>query len=340
MDKVFFKFFLLLGLVASLWSCSQVNIPPIDNEQDLEIFLTDTLGIFPCLMGDSLSAFDLPTDAQNYLAQNFPQDGIASVVLFASNQDSIYQTTLSSGRVVLFDGQGDYLLDGDPQSIDEDDIEEVLESLLDSLSTYHPDLEIDEIELEWTLNGKSLYEIEFEEVDLELYVLVDGSEICFTIEGDGDDDDDDGGCGDDDDDDEHYVSTDSLPNAILQHLDNNYSDYELEECTKVDTICGSTAVYVIEAEKEQDEDLYLVYEQSGSFRFEKQEAEDNILPQAVKDSIQNNYPGYEREDDVYALRLDNGDVQYIVLLEDDESELNVLYAEDGTEICSWEADDD
>ena len=60
----------------------------------------------------------------------------------------------------------------------------------------------------------------------------------------------------------------------------------------------------------------------------------------MKDSIQNNYPGYEREDDVYALRLDNGDVQYIVLLEDDESELNVLYAEDGTEICSWEADDD
>ncbi|MEL6671167.1 MAG: PepSY-like domain-containing protein [Bacteroidota bacterium] len=335
--NVFFSL-ALLGIV--MYSCDPGDIPTIEDPDDLINYL-DSLGVDSCLVGDTLMVNDLPANAQSYLTQNYPQDPVANVIKYSTFQDSLYQVSLSSGTVVLFDGMGDFLQAGNPATIDPDDLED---RLLDSLAVYFPDLDIEEVELEWSYNGMQAFEIEFAG-DFEIYVFVHGSTICYAIDEDCDDDDDDDDGDDDDcedhDDDDDYIAVDSLPANILQHLQANYPNHEIEECAEILTLCDSTVAYVIEIEDDaHDDEFEVVYDLSGTFLYEIQEYEGN-LPQAIVASIQTNYPGFEAEDDYYLMTLPNGDKRYQVELENDSTdiELIVIFAEDGTVVCEREEDD-
>lgn len=339
MKKSLFSFFGIVSLLLTFWACNQVNVPPINDPEDLQEFLSDSLGIDSCIVGDTLMLSDLPINSQNYLSQNFPQDTLINVVLYTTNQDSLYQADLSSGTIVLFDGMGNYLQDGNPAIINPGDLEDAIK---DTLEAYFPGLEIEEVELEWSYNGMFAYEIELES-DVELYVFVSGNQICYVIEADHDDHYNYGGCDDDDHDEEdEYIPLDSLPVVIIQHIGTNYPTYTAEECAEIDTLCDSTAVFTIELEDNHDNELKLVYEQGGTFLYEMNKIPHSSLPQNVLNSISTSYAGFEWEEKAYKLTWANGTLQYQVELENEatDEELIVIFADDGTILCEKEEADD
>ena len=292
--------FLPTCLLLLLWACNQpVNVPPINNPDDLEGFLTDSLGIDSCIVRDTVGLNTLPSAAQSYLSTNYPQDTLVNVILYQTGTDSLFQADLNSGNLVLFDGMGNFIQDGNPRLIDPSTL---TDSLLDTLNFYFPGLNVEEVELEWSYNGMQALEIELDS-DIELYVFVSANSICFVV-----DDDDYSDC----DDDDHYIPADSLSAAIIQYIDSVYPNARIEGCVELETFCDSIDVYHVEIEKPNGEDVYLVFGLNDDFLHELAEAELSALPSAVQNSISTDYPGFVLEDEIHILTRANGDLLYQV----------------------------
>ena len=325
-------FFLLVGLLSLIWACNQpINVPPINDPNDLSNFLSDSLGIDSCVVRDTISASALPPNVPSYLNANFPQDSIREVLFYQSTTDSLYQVNLSSGTVVLFDAAGNYLWDGDPSILAPTALDD---DLVDSLNLYFPGLDIDEVELEWSYGGVQAYEIELES-DIELYVFVSADHICFIVE----DDDDDDGPYDCDDDDDDYYPVDSLSATIIQYIDSVYPNATIEGCAEIESFCDSVDTYHIEIEKANGVDVYLAFDFNDMFLHELAEAGLSSLPSAVRSSLSNNYSGFILEDEIHILTQANGDELYQVWIENDDTdeELSVVFDMNGGVIC--EVDD-
>ena len=142
-------------------------------------------------------------------------------------------------------------------------------------------------------------------------------------------------CESEDDDMEEMVA---LPAAVEDFIAANYAEYEIDE-SESDSLCTGEAVFEVELEKNDDDELELTFDSEGNLLFTSVEIETSALPTAVSNSIATNYPDYQI-DEVERLDLVNGETQYEVEIENDPSFLELLMAADGTVICEEVDDDD
>lgn len=133
-------------------------------------------------------------------------------------------------------------------------------------------------------------------------------------------------------------STIPLPPVIQNYLNTNYSGAEIEE-SEMDTLCTGTAVYEVEVEVSDDNEIELTFDTEGNLLFTETEIASSQLPAAVTASVSANYAGYAIEE-AAKLELSSGGNQYELELKKGASLLEVLFAADGTKICEEVGDDD
>lgn len=139
-------------------------------------------------------------------------------------------------------------------------------------------------------------------------------------------------CDDDD------KSTVTLPASIQNYLDANYAGSEIEE-SEMDTLCTGTAVYEVEVEVSEDNEIELTFDTEGNLLFTEKEIAINQLPTAVSSGINAQYAGAVIQE---AARLDmsGGGNQYEVELKHGQTHREVLINSEGTVICEETGDDD
>ena len=128
-----------------------------------------------------------------------------------------------------------------------------------------------------------------------------------------------------------------LPVSIQSYLDANYPDAEMEE-SELDTLCTGVAVYEVELEVNDDEELELTFDTDGNLLFTETEISAGSLPAAVTGAVATAHPGQAIEE---ADRLDfpDGSVQYEVEL-GGSNPVELLVSADGEVICEEAGDAD
>ncbi len=129
-----------------------------------------------------------------------------------------------------------------------------------------------------------------------------------------------------------------LPASVKIYIDSHYAGYEVEE-SELDTLCNGTAVYEVELEDSDDKEADLTFDTEGNLLFTKTGYPVTQLPAPVSAGIAAGYAGYATKE-VEKLSFPNGDLQYETELKKGASNLEVLFAADGTVICEASGDDD
>lgn len=311
----------------SLYSCNLIPGNFSGDAEDLISFLSDTLGIDSCLSGTQITEADLPVNAQSYLQSTYPQDSIDEVYFYEVGSDTTYHTYLASGTIVLFDAQGSLVAEGNPDVLDDDDLDDFVS---DFLKQQYPGIDLDEVDdFEiYTLPGGG-YLLAAEIDDNELLVEVDGSSICYELSLDDD--------GDDDDDyDDFCFSKDSLSASVDSLLAADYNGYEIEEII-CDSLCDGTQGYWIEIDDEQgsdEEDLFLFFDENDQLLIESVEMDLEDVPSVVVDAAKQAYQEIDG-DDVMKWTLASGAVEYVFSVEDSDDEFLASFDDTGAFICEW-----
>lgn len=130
-----------------------------------------------------------------------------------------------------------------------------------------------------------------------------------------------------------------LPASIQNYLKANYPNAEIEE-SEIDTLCTGTAVYEVEVEVSDDNEVDLTFDTEGNLLFTESEIKVGELPAAVTASIAANFAGYSTAE-AEKLSMADGSVRYETeLKKNGQPTLEVLFAADGTVICQEEEDED
>lgn len=129
-----------------------------------------------------------------------------------------------------------------------------------------------------------------------------------------------------------------LPASIQNYLNTNYAGAEIEE-SEMDTLCTGTAVYEVEVEVSEDNEIELTFDTEGNLLFTEKEIASSQLPAAVTSGINAQYAGASVQE---AERLDlaDGGNQYEVELKQGQTYREVLFTAEGTVICEETGDDD
>ena len=162
-----------------------------------------------------------------------------------------------------------------------------------------------------------------------LIVDAAGNIVCQQEDEDYDDHDDE----EEEEEDEEECLTDEAFANILAWLDTNIGTYELDD-TECDDICDDEQL--IEVELEDTETEYY-FDLDGAFLFTLVEEENVVLPQAVLDSIEANYPGasIDPDDEIEILTYENGTVAYsLEITTADDDDLDLIIDENGNIICA------
>lgn len=314
----------------------------------------------PCEDGVDASYSDLPTAAQDYIQENYPNWEVNDVDRYLESGDVRFGVELDSLNAeyeLLFDENGTLISAGP----DDDDtyisISDLPQEVLDYLEAEFPGMAIDEVSIDVEY-GLEFFEVELYD-DLEVYFSIDGVFACSENsdgnddddddddgnddDGNDDDDDDDNGNDDDDDDDDDGNDDDdddddqvnNLPSGVSEFINSNYPGYQIDEAY-LEEYCNNTNILEVEIEMgSQDRDLY--FDLDGNFLFEGDDISTTSLPAAVAATLNAEYPGFQI-DDAEILTLADGTVQYWVEVENDndEDEYNVILTEDGNIVCSFE----
>jgi len=133
-------------------------------------------------------------------------------------------------------------------------------------------------------------------------------------------------------------STIPLPPAIQNYLNTNYPGAEIE-ASEMDTLCTGAAVYEVELEISDDNEIELAFDTESNLLFTETDIASDGWPAGVAVSVSANYAGYAIAE-AAKLELSSGGNQYEVELKKGASQLEVLFAADGTKICEEAGDDD
>lgn len=129
-----------------------------------------------------------------------------------------------------------------------------------------------------------------------------------------------------------------LPQTIQSYLDANYPNAEIEEL-EMDTLCTGAAVYEVELEVNDDQELELTFDGEGNLSFTSEEIPVGQLPAEVTAAIAAKYSGYTTKE-VERNSLANGGTQYEVEIKGTDTR-EVLLNADGTVVCDEvETDED
>lgn len=295
----------------------------------------------PCDEGVDASYESLPAIAQDYVQENFPNWEVDDVDQYLENGEVHFGVELDSLDMeyeLLFDAEGNLISSGEDEDDNYISIDDLPQEVLDYLETEFPGMTIDEVSIDVEY-GLEFFEVELYD-DLEAYFSIDGVFVCSENsdgnddDDSGNDDDDDDGNGDDDDDDNQV---DNLPAGINEFISSNYPGYEIDDADN-EEFCENTNILEVEIEMGSHEiDLY--FDMDGNFLFEADDISTASLPAAVAATLTTEYPGFQI-DEAEMLTLPDGSIQYWVEVEndedDDENEYDVILAEDGSVICSFE----
>ena len=279
---------------------------------------------------------DLPENVQSYLEMEYEgyEFEVENGTICGDEKVYLIEAEKEDDEVYLyFDLEGNFLQKSYEIS-DSDLPEAVLTTLSNEFNDY--DLEEDDVYKIERFDGTIWYMVELEQEDEDGYVILtdDGSIVCKVLEEEQDDEDDD----DDEDEDE---SIKDLPENVQSYLEMEYEGYEFE--VENGTICGDEKVYLIEAEKEDDE-VYLYFDLEGNFLQKSYEISDSDLPEAVLTTLSNEFDDYDlEEDDVYKIERFDGAIWYMVELEQEDEDGYVILTDDGSIVCKVleeEQDDD
>ncbi len=129
-----------------------------------------------------------------------------------------------------------------------------------------------------------------------------------------------------------------LPQTIKNYLAANFPNAEIEE-SEQSSLCTGDAVYEVELEVANDEDINLTFDMEGNLLFTETEIPAGELPAAVTATIASKYADYAVNE---AERLDHADksVQFEVELKKGKTTLSVLFNTSGEALCEEQDDDE
>ena len=149
-------------------------------------------------------------------------------------------------------------------------------------------------------------------------------------------------CSDSDSHDEDSEEMIDLPPSIGQYITSNYPSNQIKEA-KLETSCNDEQVYEVElesdSEEEEEEELELVFNLEGTFLYSKIEIKTEDLPGTITQNLESTYPDHKVEEAVRLKQIDDVSL-YIVELENEDSEVEVLIDDIGNVICELPDDDD
>lgn len=205
---------------------------------------------------------------------------------------------------------------------------DVPDAVMSAFNSAHPDAR----DVEWEKEGE-YYEVEFEEgrVEMEIVYDIEGNVIETEIE----------------------IDVSDLPDAIVKYINDNYSDYKIDEAEKIEN--GEGVLYEVEIEYKRSE-LELMFDGNGNFLGEDDEGEDdnghadvddenereinlNELPQSILHAITSQYPDAELLEADEITHAD-GRITYDVEIRYNRKVIEPMYNADGTFLGEEEDDDD
>jgi uncharacterized membrane protein YkoI len=203
-----------------------------------------------------------------------------------------------------------------------ENIVNVPDALKEKLSKEHPNSK----DVEWEKEGDN-YEAEFEEDGIEISIIYDseGNLIAKEVE----------------------IEIKDLPEPITNYILENYIGYDIEEAEKIENNDG--VYYEVEIEN-GDKEIELLFDSEGNFieeEIENEEADEEVnekeinisdLPQIIKDSIQNKYPGSEIIEADEITNTD-GSITYDIEIKYNDDVIEVMYDSKGN-FLGIESDDD
>lgn len=145
-------------------------------------------------------------------------------------------------------------------------------------------------------------------------------------------------CSDNDSNDEGSEEMIDLPPTIGQYINSNYPSNQIKE-SELETRCNDEQVYEVELESDSEEELELVFDLEGTFLYSKDEIKTEDLSETIAQSLESTYPDHKVEEAERLKQLDDESL-YIVELENEDSEVEVLIDDNGNVICELPDDDD
>lgn len=170
------------AMLAFLWSCDLVTITPSDliDFDRIETFLTDSLGMSSCAIGDTADYSVLPPAAQDYLMTHHAQDSVGMVVTYSNSLDTLYETELftpDEAGYLYFDVNGDIARVEEGAS---DEQRAIADSVLNGLMFQILGIDGDDVDLVWSYNSFALYEFKLSE-DKEMLLWQNDGESCYQF---------------------------------------------------------------------------------------------------------------------------------------------------------------
>lgn len=229
-------------------------------------------------MDDQVTQY--PQAIQTYINENYSGHLILQITLLNENEstqpaNTQYIVSLSSGDVLYFDEEGDFLTEAD----DDNDPQQIPNAIIAYLNEHYPDAIVDEIKQK--SNGQ--YEVRLED-NTKLYFDENGQFLYQHDEDDGNNSD--GG----------NIDPNQLPQDILQYIAENYPSEQIDHAEH-----EPNGHYEVELDNGTqlffDENGTLMYqEESGGEWWEHDHDQNendlpyNLLPQNIINYIQQNYP--------------------------------------------------
>jgi hypothetical protein len=129
------------------------------------------------------------------------------------------------------------------------------------------------------------------------------------------------------------IPIDSLSVTIVDFITVNYPSFTIKHA-ELDSICqfGNVTEVMIN-DSTASLRLKLAFDSSDAFLFIAERALFTDVPQAVIDSITQNYPAYTSRDRCEKFTLAAGNIQFKIYLTDGQTRLSVIFNEDGTVVC-------
>lgn len=318
------------------------------------IFLVPLFGILIALSSchedsSDFSPSDLPPSVIHFINDHYPSSQLDRVRLEDICDSTAIKVELeggSSANVKLyFSLTGDLLFTA--RDIAASALPAAVRATIDAqFATYAIDSTGDDIERWEFSDGTLQYKVKLLPRNgvgskLEIIFNANGNVLCRDSSGNGSDDngndDNSNGNGNGSDDNSNGNNGNNnnggLPSNVATYISTNYPGYHIDNSHNED-LCDNQIVLKVELEDGPGPDVDLYFSSAGAFLFAAKEIKTSDLPNAVRNAINTNFPGYQLDNKTERLQLADGSVQYKVELKRNSgSDVKVIFDANGAIVC-------
>ncbi|PHN06117.1 DUF4382 domain-containing protein [Flavilitoribacter nigricans] len=288
---------------------------------------------------DESGKVELPESVTEWLDENYEGYQFKAAADTLCDGTEIYAVTAMKGseKIYLsFDLDGNFL-----QSAVKIDETELPEAVTTAIAEGYPD---------YTISNNKSYKIERADAAvwfktrikndagyLEVTYTEDGTLVCGTevSDDDGDEDEDEDGEEEEEEEDEE-ITIDDLPEAVVDFLDENYTDYEFT--IDAQTFCDGTEIYLLKGDNGSNT-ILLYFDLDWNLWQSATWFDEAELPTAILETLAVDYEDYKiMNNQTWEIVRADSSLWYRVYLKKNNSseKIYVIYAEDGTFICQEE----